>query len=113
MLGYFLNKSVTVNANVTPTTAADGSTTYTNSSTGTVSGSFQPANSTEALKYAREHGSLIATLYLPLTYTDGSALTLNAASTVTIDGINYKVLGPAIPDAYGQGYQTVIIEREV
>lgn len=111
MFSLFLNKTVTVKVATVSLTTEGG---YTTSSTDvSVRGSFQPLSQSEALRYGRDAGALLARLYLPTTKTDGTALTVQLNDQVTIDSTTYRVVGPSIPDAYAQGYQTLTIEAEV
>lgn len=111
MISAFFNKSVTLKAGVF-TQHADG--TYSRS---VVEGlsllcSFQPLSASEALKYDRVAGAILATLRIPNRDNDGNALEVALNDLVTIDGQNWKLISPPLPDAYGNGFYVVTAELE-
>ncbi len=116
MISLFSNKTITIVSQV-PTVAVDGTTSYadlTSESNGyDVFGSFQQLKSSENIKYGREAGTMLAKVYIPNVFIDGSSITLNIRDNILVDGYRYIIISVPIIDVFGANYQSFIVERTV
>lgn len=112
MISLFFNKTVYLNEEA-GLVADDGTYSVSYMAEGeTPRGSFQPMSASEAVKYGREAGAILANLYLPTLKTDGTAMNVRLYQTVYIDSQTWRIIGPPISDPYNQGVIKVVIEME-
>lgn len=83
-------------ATITPKTTAQSSAgdfTHTDGTTYTVKCNLQPNGSSEAMLLKRETGITSYVLFLAPINTAGTAVSIGQIDTVTIDSIDYRVVG--------------------
>lgn len=110
MLSMSYNSTVTLRRAISET-LADG--TYSNSyEDQEVKASFQPVSASNAAKYGRTEGEILANLYLPKRDDEGEDVQVSLDDKVLVGADSWLVVQPPMPDAYNNGCIRCLIRLE-
>lgn len=113
VLDLFFNTTITYNV---PTTvvADDGTVTYTETANNKViSASAHYINSSENIKYGRELSAVIAKIYTPPKFNDGTTIDYKHQGKISWDGFDWRIIGVVSADQYNNRMVRLIVERDV